>query len=98
MSDLWKGYNYVIVNDEGYDHHSKPQLNFVDPDSGAHIQGNKNTWWEVKRGLPQTGTSKEHFDGYLQEYTGIWHQHYEKDRLENIFNQLANLYESAQTQ
>ena len=90
MSDLWRAYN--CLNDEGYDHLTvNYSLNFVDPDTGAHTQGTENIWWGVKRGLPRTGTSKERFDGYLQDY--MWRQQYRKDPFGNIIKHIADLYE-----
>ena len=80
MSDLWKAYD--CLKHEGYDHLTvNHSLNFVDPDTGAHTQGIENTWWGVKRSLPHTGTSKELFDGYLQEYgaESLW-KHYQAYR------------------
>ena len=77
-----QGYVHLTVN------HS---LNFVDPDTGAHTQGIENRWWCVKRGLPRTGTSKELFESYLQEY--MWRQHYGEDPFGNIIRHIADLYE-----
>ena len=59
--------------------------------TGAHTQGIENTWWGIKRGLPQTGTSKGLFDGYLQEY--MWRQHYGNDPFGNIIEHIAQLCE-----
>ena len=90
MSDLWKAYD--CLKNEGYDHLTvNHSLNFVDPDTGAHTQGIENTWWGVKRSLPRTGTSKELFDGYLQEY--MWRQQYGEDPFGNIIKHIADLYE-----
>ena len=69
MSDMWKLYD--CLKDEGYVPHTLNQsLNLVDPNTGAHTQGNENRWWGVKRGLPLTGTSKELFESFLQEW--LW--------------------------
>ena len=62
-----------------------------DPDTGAHTQGIENTWWEVKRSLSRTGTSKELFDGYLQEF--MWRQQYGEDPFGNIIKHIPDLYE-----
>ena len=74
--DMWKAYD--CQKDEGYTHltvdHS---LNFVDPDTDAHTQRNENTWWWVKRSMSRTGTSKDLFESYLQEW--LWRQHYGGD-------------------
>ena len=90
MSDLWKAYD--CLKNEGYDHLTvNHSLNFVDPDTGAHTQRIENTWWGVKRSLPRTGTSKELFYGYLQEY--MWCQQYGEDPFGNIIKHIADLYE-----
>ena len=60
-------------------------------DTGAHTQRIENTWWGVKRSMPHTGTSKELFESYLQEW--LWRQHYEDDPFGNIINHIADLYE-----
>ena len=73
MSDMWKAYD--CLKDEGYTHLTVNQnLNFIDPDTGAPTQRNENTWWGVKRSMPRTGTSKDLFESYLQEW--LWRQHY----------------------
>ena len=47
MSDMWKPYD--CQKDEGHTHLTiNHNLNFADPDTGAHIQRNENTWWGVK--------------------------------------------------
>ena len=90
-SDLWKAYD--CLKNEGYDHLTvNHSLNFVNPDTGAHTQGIENTWWGVKRSFPRTGTSKELFDGYLQEY--MWRQQYGEDPFGNIIKHIADLYRS----
>ena len=89
MSDLWKSYD--CLQNEGYQHLTvNHSLNFVDPDTGAHTQGIENTWWGVKRSMPRTGTSKDPFDSYLQEW--LWRQHYKSDPFGNIIEHIADLY------
>ena len=90
MSDMWKAYD--CLQDEGYVHLTvNHSLTLVDPDTGAHTQRIENRWWCVKRGLPRTGTSKELFESYLQEY--MWRQHYGEDPFGNIIKHIADLYE-----
>ena len=90
MSDLWKAYD--CLQDKGYDHLTvNYSLNFVNPDTGAHTEASKNTWKEVKRSWPLTGTSKELFDGCLQEL--MRHQQYGEDPFGNIIKHIADLYE-----
>ena len=89
MSDMWK----VCLKDKGYTHLTvNHSINFVDPDTGAHLtQRIGNTWWGVKRSMPHTGTSKDLFQSYLQEW--LWRQHYEEDAFGNIIKHIADLYE-----
>ena len=51
----------------------------------------ENTWWGVKRSMPRTGTSKDLFESYLQEW--LWRQHYGDDLFGNIIKYIADLYE-----
>ena len=89
MSDLWRSYD--CLKDEGYEHLTvNHSLNFVDPDTGAHTQGIENTWWGVKRSYPRTGTSKELFESYLQEF--MWRKHYGENPFGNILKHIAELY------
>ena len=89
ISDLWKSYD--CLQNEGYQHLTvNHSLNFVDPDTGAHTPGIENTWWEVKRSMPRTGTSKDLFDSYLQEW--LWRQHYKSDPFGNIIEHIVDLY------
>ena len=90
MSGMWKVYD--CLKDEGYTHLTvNHSINFVDPDTGAHTQYIGNTWWGVKRSMPHTGTSKDLFESYLQEW--LWRQHYEDDPFGNIIKHIADLYE-----
>ena len=90
MSGMWKAYD--CLKDEGYGHLTvNHSLNFVDPDTGAHTQRIENTWWGVKRSMPRTGTSKDLFESYLQEW--MWRKHYGDDPFGNIVKHIADLYE-----
>ena len=90
MSDMWKAYD--CLKDEGYTHLTvNYSLNFVHPYTGAHTQRIKNTWWGVKRSMRCTGTSKDLFESYLQEW--LWRQHYGDDPFGNIIKYIATLYE-----
>ena len=90
LSDMWKAYD--CIKDEGYTHLTvNHSLNFVDPDTGAHTEPIENTWWGVKRSMPRTGTSKDLFESYLQEW--LWRQHYGDEPFENIIKHIADLYE-----
>ena len=86
-SGMWKAYD--CIKDEGYSHLTvSHSLNFVDPDTGAHTQRIENTWWGVKRSMPRTGTSKDLFESYLQEW--LWRQHYGDEPFENIIKHIAD--------
>ena len=41
--------------------------------------------------MPRTGTSKDLFESYLQEW--LWRQHYGDEPFENIIKHIADLYE-----
>jgi len=71
---------YIPLNQLGYIHlsvnHSK---NFVDPDSGAHINTIKGKWALVKKKLMwMHGTLNEYIPSYLDELTRFWY--FGKDR------------------
>lgn len=86
MSDLWRSYD--CLKDEGYEHITvNHSLNFVDPDTGGNTQGIENTWWGVKRSYPRTGTSKELFESYLQEFMS--RKHYGENPFGNILKHIA---------
>ena len=59
--------------------------------TGAHTQRIENRWWGVKRSMPRTGTPKERFKSYLQEW--LWCQQYGDEPFENIIKHIADLYE-----
>ena len=90
MSNMWKAYD--CLKDKGYSHLTVNHgLNFVNPDIGLHTQRIENTWWGVIRSMPHTGTSRDLFDSYLQEW--LWHKHYGDDPFGNIIKHIADLYE-----
>ena len=90
MSDIWKAYD--CLKEEGYTHLTvNHSVNFVDLDTGTHTQRIENTWWGVKRSMPRTGTSKDPFESYIQDW--LWRQHYGDDPFENIIKHIADLYE-----
>ena len=90
MSDMWKAYD--CLKDEGYTHLTvNHSLNIVDLDTGAHTQRIENTWWGVKRSVPRTGTSKDPFKSYIQDW--LWRQYYGDDPFGNIIKHIADLYE-----
>jgi len=87
MSDLWRSYD--CLQDEGYERLTvNHNLNTVDPDTGAHTQVIENTWWGVKRSYPRTGTFKELFERYLQEF--LWRKRYGENPFGNILKHVAD--------
>ena len=91
MSDIWKAYDWLRLKDEGYTHLTvNHSLNFVDPDTGAHAQRNENTWWGVKWSMLRTGTSKDLFESYLQEW--LWRQHYGDDPFAKTLSSISPTY------
>ena len=90
MSDMLKAYD--CLKDEGFTHFTvNHSQNFVDPDAGAHTQRIENTWCGVKRSMSRTGTSKDFFESYLQEW--LWRQQYGDDPSRNIIKHIVDLYE-----
>ena len=88
MSHMWKAYD--CLKDEGYTHLTVNHiLNIVDLDTGAHTQRIENAWWGVKRSMPRTGTSKDPFESYTQDW--LWCQHYGDDPFGNIIKHIADL-------
>ena len=61
-----------------------------DQDTGAHTQHNENTWWAVKRSMPRTGTSKDLFESYLQQW--LWRQHYGDDPFAKTLSSISLTY------
>ena len=92
MSDMWKAYD--CLKDEGYTHLTvNHSLNIVDVVTGAQTQRIENTWWGVKRSMPRTGTSKDPFESYIQDW--LWRQLYGDDPFGNIIKRIsiADLYQ-----
>ena len=58
ISDCWKSYD--CLNEEDFEHLTvNHSLNFVDPETGPHIQNIECLWWQIKCQLPDT-LSKHH--------------------------------------
>lgn len=69
ISDCWK--SYEILSEMDFTHLTvNHSLNFVDPDTGAHTQNIESTWWQIKRGLPDTHTRHYRLYLYLGEF--LW--------------------------
>ena len=71
---------YIPLNQLGYIHLSVNHCkNFVDPNSGAHINTIKGVWALVKKKLKSmSGTLYEYIPSYLDEFT--WLRNFGKDR------------------
>lgn len=66
MTDCWPSYSTLSEND--YQHLSvNHQINFVDPDSGAHTQNIERSWVEVRRYVPRAGLVRHHLASYLAD-------------------------------
>jgi len=62
VSDCWKAYD--CLSSEGFVHESvNHSKNFIDPQSGAHMQNTERTWREVRGGIPRFGRSEKHMAG-----------------------------------
>lgn len=67
VSDCWRAYN--ILNEMDFTHLTvNHSLNFVDPTTGAYTQTIESTWWQIKRGLPDTHTHHGRLHLYLAHY------------------------------
>ena len=87
MSDMSKAYD--CLKDEGCTHLTvNHSLNVVDSGTGGHTQRNENTWWGVKQSMPFTGTSKDPFESYLQQW--LWRQHYGDDPFAKTLSSISS--------
>ena len=76
MSDDWRAYDHIRFLGMGYRHltvnHSE---NFVDPNTGAHINSIEGYWGNVKAKLKvMRGTRKDMLSWYLKEF--MWRQEF----------------------
>lgn len=67
ISDCWKAYS--SLSSLGYIHqtvnHSKE---FKNKETGAHTNSIESTWHALKQSLPRSGTQKQLYDSYFEEY------------------------------
>ena len=91
ITDEWHAYGRLSAH--GFTHQSvNHTLHFVDPTTGAHTNNIEGTWSLAKMKLKRgSGTSSQHFPGYLVEY--MWRRKYGKDfAFANFINHIANVY------
>lgn len=87
-SDCWRAYR--SLPEHGYIHRTvNHSLNFVDPETGTHTNTIERLWRELRAGIPRFGgTTKEHFDNYLKEFTF-------KKRFPSFHSRLHHFYATA---
>lgn len=86
ISDCWKA--YTCLSKEGYEHLTvNHSVCFKDPETGAHTNRIESFWGAVKRSIPSTGRTKNHFDGYLAAY--LWRKQHPKNAFENFLKEMA---------
>ena len=92
MSDCWKSYDKL--EEEGYIHGTvNHSIEFVNSDTGDHTQTIESTWRAVKRSLPRSGTTKDHYNSYFAEF--IFRRQYlahSEDRLMALFKETNEVY------
>lgn len=90
ISDCWKSYD--VLSEMDFTHLTvNHSVNFVDPETGANTQTIESTWWQIKRGLPETHTRHDRLYLYLGEY--LWRKIAEKERKDEFlyFLECVNL-------
>ena len=89
ISDCWKAYD--CLTKEGYEHLTvNHSVCFKDPHTAAHTNTIESLWSAVKRNIPSTGRSKDHFEGYLASY--IWRKKHPVNAFECFLKEIALQY------
>uniref|UniRef100_A0A1X7U535 ISXO2-like transposase domain-containing protein n=1 Tax=Amphimedon queenslandica TaxID=400682 RepID=A0A1X7U535_AMPQE len=87
MSDCWKSYDKL--EEEGYIHGTvNHSIEFVNSETGDHTQTIESTSRAVKRSLPRSGTTKDHYNSYFAKF--IFRRQYlahSEDRLMSSFKE-----------
>ena len=89
-SDCWKAYEKI--DKKTYQHsvvnHSQ---NFVDPNTGVHIQNIERLWRDIREGIPRYGRKEYHFNHYLAEF--MFKKAYDfYERLDAYFEIMSIMY------
>ena len=90
ITDCWKGYADIEL--QGFSNHLtvNHSVNFVDPDTGAHMNTIESQWWQLKRKLPHT-YHRTTFDSLLCEY--MYRQmHRDCDLFKQLCSDISQLY------
>jgi len=92
ISDCWKAYSSLSTI--GYTHltvnHSKE---FKNKETGAHTNSIESTWHALKLSLPRSGTQKQLYNSYFEEYV-IRKRYLEtaEDKFTQYVNLIARVY------
>ena len=85
---------YDKLEEEGYIHGTvNHNIEFVNSETGDHTQTIESTWRAVKKSLPRSGTTKDHYNSYFAEF--IFHRQYlahSEDRLMAFFKEINEVY------
>ena len=92
MTDCWKAYDSLPQH--GFQHQTvNHSQHFVDPETQAHTQSIENTWWQIKRKLPETHTHKGDIGEYLSEF--LWRSSVRKEGIhpfDALIRDIAEMY------
>lgn len=84
---------YDCLQNEGFIHlNVNHNVNFMDPETGAHTQNIERCWRDVRENIPKFGRKKKHYEGYLCEF--LWKRSLPKtkDRIHAFFKMASEVY------
>ncbi|VDK67022.1 unnamed protein product [Cylicostephanus goldi] len=94
LSDCWQAYNRITALPQLYTHLTvNHQVNFVNPQTGAHTQNIESHWQRFKRMAKQKcGINNRRYGDYLKEF--LWRRMFgtRGESLYNFWRQVADLY------
>ncbi|PIO56247.1 hypothetical protein TELCIR_22354 [Teladorsagia circumcincta] len=94
LSDCWRAYSQIAALPNAYRHlQVNHQLNFVDPQSGAHTQNVESLWQKYKNmSKRRYGINNSRYKDYLCEF--LWKKQFggRREAVFNFWDQVAALY------